>query len=822
MSLIRFWKLDETTGTTATATVGTSGTYARNASITTASGPGTQITNSQNFDGTSDYVDVSSSPISFASGSAFSLSGWCKFDASSGALFGKSGNTQSRFAKTNDTTILISGSSTSLNFTVPALGTTNWHHLLVTRTTGNSVRVFVDGVESTTSAQTLSETCAPGRIGWSNTAGFDGKIAWLKVFDSDESASAATLYGEANLPPVDPPPIFEGDTYDAEYHIGLIAEDDSPTTATFNTNCLNEALEAQWAGGYFAFANGDRGPVLRPICFAPKRFFFNNTIETSVRIGGGICGAGGLDYPIIESAFDEAGLPGGNLAQLIRIDDDSDAPMLRIRGYGFVVDGLALKGRRWDESGFAGDRCQTGIEIESRPRPKTGGHVIRNCSLFECTTGIKALAGYYDDGAFTSSENPIERCTIETVRVDGCESCFRSENRYATGWSFSDLAFAQNDVDSDGVVFDIVRGGNLAADGVNLNHNKVTLLKVTDYFSDANQLRCDNLRWINYDPAAANYLTLFKYNGTTGDDCSLLKWSVRVSGQLANSDFVPVYDYSRLIDIPMDATSFPTDDIKLDIQHLPSSGFSHDGSYLIPTTANYFSPGKTVQLVAHTIIASTNTESITTSSINTDTTKASLIVAIVGFAGGIDPFPNLTDSRGNVWIMMPHVSSRDYDGPNNGFVNLRAFYCVDPLTSTAHTFTTAGGHGGYPSLGVMAFKNAGDLLASTARWADAPDAIGDTAQPGIIKPKLPGSLLVSAVIANSYPAGEASNFTIDSGFTAYSVDQNPAQGVGIAYKIQDEPISENPTWSWDTNAVRTAIMLAFRPTPTITPEHPSI
>jgi len=98
-ALTQFWKLDETSGTTAAATTGTNGTYARDASNTTytASSPGTAITKGQDFvPASSDYVDISGASLSFASGSAFSVSIWCRFDATTGSIIARSGDANGR------------------------------------------------------------------------------------------------------------------------------------------------------------------------------------------------------------------------------------------------------------------------------------------------------------------------------------------------------------------------------------------------------------------------------------------------------------------------------------------------------------------------------------------------------------------------------------------------------------------------------------------------------------------------------------------------------------------------------------------------------
>src|SRR5438045_898487 len=66
--------------------------------------------------------------------------------------------------------------------------------------------------------------------------------------------------------------------YDAEADIGLVAQ--SQAAAKANAERLSAALEAQWPGGQFKFANGKVGPVLYPIRAAGKEFFFAGTIKS--------------------------------------------------------------------------------------------------------------------------------------------------------------------------------------------------------------------------------------------------------------------------------------------------------------------------------------------------------------------------------------------------------------------------------------------------------------------------------------------------------------------------------------------------------------
>jgi hypothetical protein len=204
-AVTQHWKLDDNAAsTTVVATVGTNGTLegGDNTSAKTTAGPGGSITAALDFNGTDDAIDISGASISVASGAAFSVSMWVKFDvdpAASGArLLGNSGATTNNSIRVGivDTQILARINNADLSFTVPALGSTNWHHVLLTKTTGNSFRLFIDGTESSTGALSSANTFSPNRIGRSSAVFSDAKFAQVKIFNSDESANVATLYAE--------------------------------------------------------------------------------------------------------------------------------------------------------------------------------------------------------------------------------------------------------------------------------------------------------------------------------------------------------------------------------------------------------------------------------------------------------------------------------------------------------------------------------------------------------------------------------------------------------------------------------------------------
>ncbi len=199
MSVVQFWKLDDNAAsTTVVATTGTNGTLlgGDNTSVKHSSGPGTAITSSFDMNGIDDAIDISAAAFSRASGTAFSVEAFMNFDQTTGFLVGINGSTNSRIGKSSDTQLAVNATA----YTVPSLSTTAFHHILVTRTTGNVVKVYCDGVQSTTAGVTMAITFAPTRIGLSNTTFNDGQISWVRFYDSDESANAATLSAARDLP----------------------------------------------------------------------------------------------------------------------------------------------------------------------------------------------------------------------------------------------------------------------------------------------------------------------------------------------------------------------------------------------------------------------------------------------------------------------------------------------------------------------------------------------------------------------------------------------------------------------------------------------
>jgi hypothetical protein len=374
--------------------------------------------------------------------------------------------------------------------------------------------------------------------------------------------------------------------YDAEVDIGLVANNPAPEVAARNTERLSAALNAQWPGGKFKFASGKPGPVLYPIRCAAKEFFFAGTIETSNRVGGCLYGGGGRSYMMMANhptltgmftTFTRIGSASGNQAP-----GDKDGPVVRLRGTGFILDGINIMGRPWrGGTDYTGQKVSACIEVEGRANPATGCHTIRNCVLAEATYGIQALAGHYDEaGQFVADENHADQSTVEGVKFSGIGSCFRSENQQALGWSFRDIHVDSAHSGGATCVFDIVRGGNITASNVQLNHHQVTLLRTSDYSHNNQRISIEDVRF-DGGYQKDGFLTLFEYAGKVlpDSDMSWIKWTLRISGHIPGSETQPAYDASKLVVIPdgKAKVGISRRDLLFDVARMPLTNFEPAG-----------------------------------------------------------------------------------------------------------------------------------------------------------------------------------------------------------------------------------------------------
>jgi hypothetical protein len=199
--------------------------------------------------------------------------------------------------------------------------------------------------------------------------------------------------------------------------------------------------------------------------------------------------------------------------------------------------------------------------------------VISQCTISDFDCAILAAGGYTDEGGtFVKQEQHADNTQVLSCLIWGCGTVFRSENQQAMNWMFRDIhigGWSSQPV----VVFDILRGGNVTADGIAMDLPKVTLFRVHDYSQNNANLTASRIYRDYFGTANAkdNFITLFEYAGPIykGGKHQWLKWRVRVDGIIAEQLSKPGYDWSRLIVVPKEAADFPLGDIHLDILNLP-------------------------------------------------------------------------------------------------------------------------------------------------------------------------------------------------------------------------------------------------------------
>lgn len=202
MAAVQDWPLNDFAGDTVLgAAVGTAGVY-QGGDFTNAKrvdGPGGLMTFGLDFNGTDDYGDISAAAVSFAPASPLSVSWWWRPDSTAGIFLGRADANTSTVRQNTTTTILIQFAS-GHTFVVPTISMGAWHHGLMTKTAAGVIRVFVDGVESTSGPQSLAgETFAPTTIGRRNLSYNDGRLARVRIYDTDETANASAIYAEGLL-----------------------------------------------------------------------------------------------------------------------------------------------------------------------------------------------------------------------------------------------------------------------------------------------------------------------------------------------------------------------------------------------------------------------------------------------------------------------------------------------------------------------------------------------------------------------------------------------------------------------------------------------
>jgi Concanavalin A-like lectin/glucanases superfamily len=188
-----YWRLGETSGTSAADETGANpGTY-NNVLLGEPSALSSDSNPSASFSGTQSYVRVPASP-SLDMTSAVTVELWAKRRTIGGyqVLVGKPGNGQSKFenyalwlAPSNKYTAYFGNGSTSVAVQTPAITDTNWHYVVATYN-GSRARIYLDGVLKQDIPQTLQMTAntLPLNIGRANngTYFFNGWLDEVAIY----------------------------------------------------------------------------------------------------------------------------------------------------------------------------------------------------------------------------------------------------------------------------------------------------------------------------------------------------------------------------------------------------------------------------------------------------------------------------------------------------------------------------------------------------------------------------------------------------------------------------------------------------------------
>lgn len=201
-----------------------------------------------------------------------------------------------------------------------------------------------------------------------------------------------------------------------------------------------------------------------------------------------------------------------------------------------------------------------------------------------------------------------------------------------------------------------------------------------------------------------------------------------------------------------------------------------------------------IALVTHTLAQSADTNTVTTSSI--DTTGADLLVVAVTWSTG-GTFTNLTDSKTNTWTQL---TAKTASGVSTSF-----FYAKNATVGSGHTFS-ANGTAFFPSIAVAAFSGS-DLTAPVDVENGGTTASGTSLATGSVTPGQDNELVIFA-------CGDAWTGTIavDVGSITdqAAIVGGTAFALAMAYQIQTTATARNPSWSWSPAARAEAVIATFK------------
>lgn len=136
--------------------------------------PSFDFGNALSFDGTNDYVDTNTTTTA---AETWTFSCWFKYDVLLGFIGSYTASNRYIGYFVDATTIRVRGSSNA-DFVVPTMSSGTWYHLMVATASASTVRLYLNGVESTSGALGVGTTVQrmdkigvnnPGSLFWDGT-----------------------------------------------------------------------------------------------------------------------------------------------------------------------------------------------------------------------------------------------------------------------------------------------------------------------------------------------------------------------------------------------------------------------------------------------------------------------------------------------------------------------------------------------------------------------------------------------------------------------------------------------------------------------------
>ncbi len=274
------------------------------------------------------------------------------------------------------------------------------------------------------------------------------------------------------------------------------------------------------------------------------------------------------------------------------------------RSNGLDIGKFQIGGRRWIiGSTYVGTRATVGIDCESRDAatgqeldpvetqeaPPAGFTYIHDINIQECQIGIRAMAGYYSvvggELVYHQYESNCDQVTVERIAFFGNGECFRFENNQAVGWNIRDISV--NMVDGNDVtVFNVLRGGDISASGIMLNHRQVYLYVQS---LDDQNTSCSRLRDVVWDVGVnlpGKFLCLYKYDGALRSNMSDVHAAVEITGHWKYRD-PSTYDLTKIIQVPR-GRNFNLSNIHIKMIGMPTTHFIDIGGGFYTPDPNYW------------------------------------------------------------------------------------------------------------------------------------------------------------------------------------------------------------------------------------------